>query len=381
MKTIYHDNHVVLTTIFAPSMLWALLENVSRYGHLESTTCWVIGDRKTPQSCADICEEVTRRGLAVRFVDIHQQDRWGDRFPEVYEYIPYDNESRRNIGYLMALEEGCARLILMDDDNFPAEDDFVGSHEFTGSTWEGDVVQENTGFHNICEKLKVEPHRGLYPRGFPFKLRNTLNTNARVKPSGLARIGVTTGLWLQDPDIDAVTWLNGTVRSIGYEGPDQVVLGDGTWTPINTQNTSVVRELIPAFLCVPMGYEMGGTRLERYGDVWGGYIGQSTLRDKGYVVAFGKPLVEHRRNPHDYVDDLRHEFWGMVLTDWLVNSLREGFVPGEDAIVGRLLELADFLSSELVSEVPEWAPKEVEEFLVTTSRFLRAWAGTCEGLL
>jgi len=208
------------------------------------------------------------------------------------------------------------------DDNFPfINEDLVGKHISTGTVWNGSLIHEPLGFHNICEYLSFDPLRHVYPRGFPFDHRSTRNTKETKELCG-AVVGVTAGLWLMEPDVDATIWLNGKVHGKSYTGGDKHVLSQDTWTPINTQNTSIVRELIPAYLCIPMGWDVPGGKINRYGDIWGGYFMQALMKGTKYHVSFGCPLVEHRRNPHNYVNDMRHEYWGMMLTDWLLRSLK-----------------------------------------------------------
>ncbi len=252
----------------------------------------------------------------------------GKSFPELYARIPYNNETRRNIGFLHALAAGCNRLISIDDDNWPTDMDFIGGHSLTGETWNDQLVGDVSGFHNICEHLEFESTNRIYPRGFPFRLRGThRNSSTRVMHSVKLKVAATAGLWLNDPDVDATTWLSGKITAKSSKLSHNIALEPQTWTPINTQNTSVARSAIPAFLCIPMGWPVPGGKIERYGDIWAGYFLQATLKDLPFVVAVGNPLVDHRRNPHDYLDDLRHEFWGMILTDWLVGILREDFKP------------------------------------------------------
>ena len=348
-------DHVVLTTIREPHVLTDLRDNAKRFGHLDSTVCWVIGDVKTPQTVADLCQRVSAAGLDARYVDIDSQDEWGKSCPEFYALMPRNNESRRNIGYLMALEAGCERLISIDDDNFPTDDDFIGGHARTGGHVDGNLTEDASGYHNICEHLDVRPARPIFPRGYPFKLRDSRNCS-KLKPAPAdAIVGVTAGLWLKEPDVDATTWLNGKVQAIRYTAADNVVLHQNTWSPINTQNTSVVRELIPAFLCVPMGFKFAEGSIERYGDIWAGYFVQALMAGSAYHVSFGEPIVEHRRNPHDYLEDLRHEMWGMLLTDWLLTELRTAFRPassqnrGPRAGVGRVSAGSDLQAPALVS--------------------------------
>ena len=146
------------------------------------------------------------------------------------------------------------------------------------------------------------------------------------------------------------------------------MLDSSTWSPINTQNTSVVRELIPAFVFVTMACPVPGGKLDRYGDIWGGYFLLALMQDTRHLVAFGRPLVEHRRNPHNYVDDLRYEFWGMILTDWLLEILRNSFRPTSEMMTERVLELAEFLQAEAVGRLPAWCPPEIAGFVHSTAR-------------
>jgi hypothetical protein len=368
--------HIVFTTINHPAILNDLHQNISRYGHLDDVKVWVVGDRKTPASAEALAREVSQKGLETVYFDVAQQDEWGATFP-FYATIPYNTDGRRVFGYLKALEEGCGLLISIDDDNFPTGDDFIGHHKITGQKWGGALIREPQRFHNICEYLSFEPQRMVYPRGFPFELRGEPNRPEAVGCPAGARIGVTEGLWLAEPDVDATTWLNGKVSATAYNGPEIFVLEQATWSPVNTQNTSVVRELIPAFVFVTMGWPVPGGKLDRYGDIWGGYFLLALMQGSPFYLAFGRPLVEHRRNPHNYVDDMRNEFWGMVLTDWLLQVLRSSFIPRSTHAVDRLLELADFLELQAGTSLPAWCPPEIKEHLQSTAKSMRLWSAAC----
>ncbi len=369
--------HIVFTTIYHPDVLNDLFLNIQRHNHLQSVKVWVIGDKKTPASCGQLALSISDQGLETQYIDIAQQDAWGKGCPDFYKRIPYNNETRRNIGYLMALEEGCELLISIDDDNFPTDDDFIGCHLQTGNILQEKLITETSGFHNICEYLQITPDRQIFPRGYPFNLRGNRNQSNRSNAPANNKIGVTAGLWLSDPDIDATTWLNGKVTATEYLGRNTQVLDQNTWTPVNTQNTSVIRALIPAYLCIPMGWDVPGGKIQRYGDIWGGYFLQALMRGTEYHIAFGRPIVDHRRNPHDYVDDLRSEYWGMILTDWLVEKLRADFFPKQKEMTSRVEELADFIKNDAYSDLPAWCPHEVKDFLLWTEGNLRTWARAC----
>jgi hypothetical protein len=368
--------HIVLTTIHHPAILQDLYDNIHRYGHLDEVKIWIVGDRKTPQSAATLAREISQKGLETVYFDIAQQDEWGKSFA-LYNLIPYNTDGRRVFGYLKALEEGCRVMLAMDDDNFPTDDDFIGLHMRTGQPWREQTIREPSQFHNICEYLTLQPQRLIFPRGFPFQLRGHLNRSELVAAPAGAAIGVTEGLWLDEPDVDATTWLNGKIIATKYTGPDLFVLDQSTWSPVNTQNTSVVRELVPAFVFVTMGWPVPGGKLDRYGDIWGGFFLLALMRNTKYHAAFGRPLVHHRRNPHNYVDDLRYEYWGMILTDWLLQLLQTSFRPTATSIVDRLPELAEFLDSKAEPSLPPWCPPEIHSFLRATAENLRQWQKAC----
>jgi hypothetical protein len=130
-----------------------------------------------------------------------------------------------------------------------------------------------------------------------------------------------------------------------------------------------------------MGWNVPGGNIQRYGDIWGGYFLQALMKGTKYHVAFGRPIVDHRRNPHDYVDDLRYEYWGMILTDWLVQKLQEEFIPKANTIVDRVTELGDFIHSQAIPDLPAWCPQEINEFLLWTEGNLKTWSSACQSLI
>ncbi|MFP4445424.1 MAG: hypothetical protein ACLFPD_04165, partial [Desulfosudaceae bacterium] len=135
-----------------------------------------------------------------------------------------------------------------------------------------------------------------------------------------------------------------------------------------------------AFLCGPMGWPVPGGRIQRYGDIWGGYFLQAVMRSTPFHVSFGHPVVEHQRNRHDFLADLRHEYWGMVLTDWLVEALQNRFHSEAQDIIERVRALSIFLRQQAETALPDWCPAEMKSFLIWTSGILAAWAKVCRQL-
>ena len=168
------------------------------------------------------------------------------------DFIPYDSDNRRNIGYLIALEGDCDFVISIDDDNWaPTRGDFFGEHAVVcGETHDFRILEASSGWFNVCSLLNMEPEIEKYPRGFPYFARHEkVRINARVAG---ATVRINGGLWTQHPDLDAMSWLAGPVKATAFRGTS-FVLDRATWAPINSQNTAVHRSVIPSYYFLRMG--------------------------------------------------------------------------------------------------------------------------------
>jgi hypothetical protein len=278
----------------------------------------------------------------------------------------------------MAYEDGCDILITIDDDNFPHVDDFIGSHSVVGSKVNG-AISDRGGFYNVCEHLEFVPNRNIYPRGFPFEKRDSRNDGELVTLEDEI-IGINAGLWLESPDIDATTWLNGSIKGVSYSGPNQFVLQNSTWSPVNTQNTAITRDLVPYYFCVPMGHKVPGGIIHRYGDIWGGYFALCVMQYTKFHTSFGSPIVNHLRNPHNYLVDLRQEFWGMLLTDWLLSIIKD-CSPTETSLSNRAALLVERLTEASEKNLPDWCAPEMKEFVKISAHAFSTYVETASRLV
>jgi len=334
---------LVLTTINDPLLLEGYYNNFAQYDRLSQVIVFVIPDEKTPAAAWKRCDQLRRRGLRVHCPTMREQEDFLSRLGSFARLIPHNSENRRNIGFLMALEAGVDFLISIDDDNFcRLHEDFFGEHSVvTGLESLYEVVHSSDRWFNVCELLRLQPSLDIYPRGFPYRYRHKERTYVYAAERATVRMNL--GLWVEQPDLDAMTWLVAPVHSEGLSRPPLVLARD-TWTPVNTQNTAVHRELIPAYYCVRMGYPLGGIPIDRYGDIFSGYFCQAVARHLGYSVRVGTPVAEHRRNVHNYLRDAYHELIGLwVLEDvaeWLTESKLEGKTC-EDAYLSLSYALQD----------------------------------------
>lgn len=287
----------------------------------------VIPDRKSPAELFEKCKQHASRGLKVRCPTLEEQDHYLAKL-NLADFVPYNSDNRRNIGYLMALESGRDFTISIDDDNYarPGSKFFEEHAVVTRERVELPVVNSSNGWFNICKLMQVDPPN-VYPRGFPYHKRHE---HAEItETTTTSRVKLNAGLWLGEPDLDAMTWLVSPARSTSLSGKPGVLLGERAWSPINTQNTSLHRDLLVTYYFAKMGYPLAGlVAIDRYGDILSGYLCQAVVRHMRDGIRVGTPAVDHRRNSHNYMRDATHEMgcvWLMEdLTTWLSELKLEG---------------------------------------------------------
>ena len=358
--------HIVLTTINDGSILLDLAANAAHYG--KQATIWVIVDRKTPAECYQNSQEARKLGLDVRFLSPEQQDEVMKDYPDFYHRLSWDSDCRRNIGYLLAYEAGCERLIVMDDDNYPHEDDFIGSHEIVGKEYVGMMTNNGEGYYNYLRQAEYQSFLPPYPRGYPYFARGILNrTNIDD-----GKIGVNIGVWYGDPDIDAMTWILDP-----FQVDDWIclpgTLSRNTWTPINSQNTCIIRDLIPAAMFIPQRYA-GIEFIDRFGDIFAGYFMQAVNED--YLVHIGAPIVIHRRNSHNHITDLFLEAPAIAILEYLLPLLKD-FRGDGLTVADRYLELIIFLG-KISGDLPKNLPSQARDWLVQTAWTMNTYVKACQ---
>jgi hypothetical protein len=369
---------MVLTTIGDPSLLEGYYANFLAHGHLKQVRVIVIPDRSTPSEAFDRCVSLTNRGLSIVCPSLQEQECFLKKIGFSPELIPHDSDNRRNVGYLMALQDSMDFLISIDDDNFsPVEEDFFAQHSVVCQGARGFTTVEASGrWFNICAQLKLEPECVAYPRGFPYYARHcTQNVQTR---ECAAKVRINAGLWLQDPDLDALSWLSTPVRATSFHG-ESVVLGPGTWSPVNTQNTALHRNVIPSYYFLRMGAPVAGMRIDRYGDIFSGYFSQACVRALGDAVRVGTPIATHARNSHNYLQDATRELACICVMEDLLPWLQEVRIDGRD-----YLEAYVSLSHQLEEVVDRFRgfvwTAETRDFFRSTAQVMREWVKACRSI-
>lgn len=360
---------LVLTTINDPVCLEGYYENFKKYGHLEDVTVYLIGDVKTPPEAAQRCVALGQKGLTCIPVHYTFGADFLTRIGLRPEFVPLNSDNRRNIGYLMAVDNGADFVISIDDDNYCVGDNYFKAHRAClGPT---DVALSNTeGWLNPCDWLDTrgEP---VFQRGFPYYARKKENTFSQSQ--GQFEVHVNEGLWFGEPDLDAITWLVNPARS--YAHKRSFTVGKDTWAPLNSQNTAVRAEAIPAYYFIPMDGTIRGQKIDHDGDIFQGYFFQKCMKHMGGHLRVGTPIVEHRRNHHNYFDDVEKEWQCIRLLEemlpWLTEECK---LTGSD-----YCEAYECLAEQLV----EWQAKNAEigriagGWLQRVAERMKLWAGAC----
>ena len=306
---------VVTTTINKPTLLAQYALDAQRFNrHIEKFV--VIGDHKTPKETSSYCHLLSDQfGIRFDYFGVQDQLEYLEEHTPFRDFLPWNCIQRRNVGLIAAYRSNADIVVTMDDDNYICQPDYFGHHLHLGETRTLEVVRSQTGWWNVCNLLEEETGKEFFHRGYPLSARYDRGALYTGHACTKGRAVVNAGLWLDDPDVDALTRLNGPVNAIGvvpgFGG--QIGCDLGTWSPFNSQNTALLREVIPAYLLFPY--------IGRYDDIWASYVVRHIADYLGDYVTYGYPIVRQKRNPHDYLNDLDDELFGMRWTDMFVECL------------------------------------------------------------
>ena len=370
---------IVVTTIFEPAWLAGYLDNLRAHGRADAVTLRIIGDRKTPATVWRAADAARAQGFRVDCPTLDEQTAYLAKLGLPDGFVPWDTDNRRNIGFLRAWESGADVLISIDDDNYcRADSDFVGSHHVVGTAAEAlrdHRHADGASWFNICTLMTTSVRDPVFARGFPYAAR-TPAAQAALAPldrAGAAgrTVAVNAGLWLDEPDVDALTRLAQKPKMLAAVG-EPVILGPRTWSPINTQNTALLRAAIPAYYYVRMGFPLQGMRIDRFGDILSGYFVQKCARHLNHAIRLGGPVADHHRTAHNLFKDLYHELAGVVLIEELLPWLQELKLAGSDYATA-YAALADALEERAPRFSGFVWDQGGRDFLVETAACMRTW--------
>jgi len=269
---------LVVTSINGPNPAMRALAS----GCLEVGWDFVVaGDSKSPSDFAvDGC----------RFLSLAAQQDSGFALGRL---CPQRSYTRKNLGYLAAMQAGARVIVETDDDNHPRPEFWA--------TRQASVQCRPVRFDGWVNAYQYFSRDFIYPRGLPLSHARDAGPEAGGVES--ADCPIQQGLADNDPDVDAVYRMLFPLPFRFDEGADPVLLKGGAWCPFNSQNTTFFARVFP-LLYLPAWCSF------RMTDIWRSFVAQRVLQATGQGVLFHAATVWQERNEHDLQRDFMDEVPG-----------------------------------------------------------------------
>jgi hypothetical protein len=252
----------------------------------------VVGDTKSPKEFnLEGCDFYSiERQLALNF--------------ELAKALPFKHYARKNLGYLIAMSKGAEIIIETDDDNLPLP-----------NFWDNRTKQvnahllSNKGWVNIYKYFTVIH---VWPRG--FALEHILDCIPELEEQKSVECPIQQGLADENPDVDSIYRLI-LPLPITFNKAGNVALGNNSFCPFNSQNTTWFKEAFP-LLYLPSYCSF------RMTDIWRSFVAQRIAWTCGWPILFHQSTVWQQRNDHNLMNDFRDEISGYNNNSQIINCLK-----------------------------------------------------------
>lgn len=254
----------------------------------------VIGDTKSPADFKlDGCDYWSvERQLTLPF--------------ELAKATPTRHYSRKNLGYLVAIQNGATELVETDDDNIPRREFWEQKSREVKS-----YAFENSGWVNVYHYFTKNM---IWPRGFPLEELQNKQTDTSTLKYEAINCPIQQGLADENPDVDAVYRLTYPLP-LNFEIKTQLALGKNAWSPFNSQNTYWFKEAF-ALMYLPSFCSF------RMTDIWRSYVAQRIAWECGWSVLYHEPTVWQERNEHNLMKDFEDEIPGYTNNSRICSELQ-----------------------------------------------------------
>jgi hypothetical protein len=270
---------LVITTIASSKNL--ILRKYAKISLKNNIDFIVIGDKKSPS-------KFLLKGA--NYFSLQKQKTLNFKLSKI---LPINHYSRKNLGYLMAMQNNPPRIIETDDDNIPLKNFFSKKKITKQDTY----VSENAGWVNVY-KFFTKQH--IWPRGFALEKINTPLTK-KLKISKIT-YPIQQGLADENPDVDAIYRLTGSLP-IKFNSTKNIALGKGSVCPFNSQNTEWHKQAYP-LMYLPSYCSF------RMTDIWRSFIAQRVAWTCDWGILFHNSTVIQKRNVHNLMHDFEDEISG-----------------------------------------------------------------------
>lgn len=297
--------HCVITTVNKPT------KAVEKWHEIFGDNLIIVGDKKTP-------EDWNHNGITP--------------IQSTKLYAPDNHYSKKNAGYMQAIENKASFIYDTDDDNMPRP----CFHGRLKSCYAD--KSDMQGWFNVYKWFTQE---NIWPRGFSLK-HITVSPPIGVRDS--VSSSIQQGAVDIDPDVDAI-WRLALKKEIRFREPISIYLNSGAWCPFNSQSTWWFPKAYPLmYLPVHATFRMC--------DIWRSFVAQRCLWELGEGVTFHSPSeVFQDRNEHDLMKDFEDEIPGYLNNDRIVEILASLELKG--SVVDNMLVCYSFLVSNNILPLQE----------------------------
>lgn len=283
------DKWYIITTINKPTEVFKKLSKLEGWHGL------VVADKKTPK-------DWSYPNVTLLSVEDQQKSKY-----KIAQILPWNHYSRKNIGFLYAIEHGAEIIYETDDDNFLIEDNLIYCPEYSTCM----MLETDASVYNIYA-LFGQPK--VWPRGYPLKSIAS-RSHAAVRSETNIFMPIQQGLVNKDPDVDAIFRLTRN-ELLDFNDKGIIAYPAGIFCPFNCQNTFIYKSAFWGLL-LPI------TVTSRVADIWRSYWVQRLLWDIDASVCFLAPNAYQDRNEHDYLKDFIEELDLYLYADALVEILKK----------------------------------------------------------
>ncbi len=292
------NKFIVITTIND------FTESIIKFSESKDWNLIIVADKNTP---------VLKKRNNIEVLSIKWQDE------NKYKYIklcPFNHYSRKNIGYIYAINNRAEYIYDTDDDNIP----YMEWEKYFNIAYNECDIAYGSKYINI---YKLFTEKKAWPRGYPL---NKINVDEKIKIKKYTneQVALIQGLADKDPDVDAIYRMT-IGKSIKFHKRSSIILGKNSYCPVNSQNTLWSKEAF-VYLYLPLSVSF------RFTDILRGYVAQRGIWEINKNVAFISPSVYQNRNVHDLMKDFYDEIECYLNVEKVVNILDNLKLEGDPKI-------------------------------------------------
>lgn len=277
------------------------------------------------------------------------------------DLIPRKTDTCRSFGFYMAWKDGFRKVITLDDD-CDTHPGFMNGHSIIGEEITARTVDQKP-WYNTLDNLKMsvdgQPSDRFYARGVPYWIREHQPEASFGESTG--RVVCNMGMWTQVPDINGLDKLGKDIPHSDDVVEPCLAVGPETNFSLCIMNVAILGEAIPAFYQLQMNVELCGMQLDRFGDIWSGYILKKLADIKGDLVTIGGPLVTHTKQGNT-IRETRVEHYGHLLETFFYPCIDAAAANTESASYEAMYHQ---LSSNFLYEVSRMHMPATYEALLT----------------